>query len=141
MASGKSWPSTFSEAWLLVRVVGLVALLRVLLPRIQLIRLLSCLTPKRVPSITRHALLEKAVYYTDALLWRFHFPLPGNCLPRSLILYYFATRLGFAVQFCCGVQRNGETLRGHAWLTRQGEAFLENGNPEKQFVVTFSFPN
>jgi hypothetical protein len=86
-------------------------------------------------------LLDRAAYYTDALLRRFGFLVRGNCLPRSLVLYYFATRFGFSVQFCCGVQRNGDALKGHAWLTRAGHPFLEDGNPENQFVITFSFPN
>ncbi len=141
MTDGRPWPRTLAEAWLLVRVLGLVALLRVLLPHVQIAKLLSWLAPKRIPTMARPQLLDKAVVYTDAFLWRFHFPLPGNCLPRSLVLYYLATRLGFTVQFCCGVQRSGESLKGHAWLTRDGKTFLEEGNPETQFAVTFSFPN
>ena len=141
MSDCKPWPRTFSEVWLFVRVLGLVALLRVLLPCFQLPRLLPWLAPRRIPTTASQLLLEKAVRYTDAFLWRLHFPLPGNCLPRSLVLYYFATRLGYMVQLRCGVQRAGETLKGHAWLTRNGETFLEEGSPEKQFVVTFSYPN
>ena len=140
MADSRHWPRTFSEIWLLLRVIALTALLRIMLPRVQLRTLLRCLAPKRIPSTSNHDLLQKAAYYLDALLGRFPFPPPGNCLPRSLVLYYFATHLGFSVQFCCGVQRNADSLKGHAWLTREGHAFLEEGHPEKQFVTTFSFP-
>lgn len=141
MTDGRPWPRTLAETWLFVWVFGLVAVLRVVLPHVQVAKLLTWLAPRRVPTIARPELLDKAVVYTDAFLWRFHFPLPGNCLPRSLVLYYLATRLGFAVQFCCGVQRSGESLKGHAWLTQDGKTFLEEGNPETQFIITFSFPN
>jgi hypothetical protein len=115
-------------------------MLRVLLPYVRLTTLLRWLAPSRIPTTAMPELLNRAVRYTDALLWRLHFPLPGTCLPRSLVLYYFATRLGYTVKFCCGVQRGDGTLKGHAWLTRDGNAFLEPEDPEKQFVVTFSFP-
>jgi len=137
----RAWPQTFRELGLLVRVLGLLTALRLLLPRVQLPRLLRWLTPSRIPPVADSLTLEKAVHYTDALLWRLPFPLPGPCLPRSFILYYFATRCGFPARVHCGVRRLGEVLQGHAWLSLQGTPFLETDTLHGNYAVTFSFPS
>lgn len=119
--------------------LGLVVALRLLLPFVKIKTLLQWLAPSRIPLIADQHTLDKAVRYTDALLWRMRFPLRGSCIPRSLALYYFATRCGLPVHVHCGVRRVGEALQGHAWLTLNGSPFLEEGNPD--YAVTFSFPD
>ncbi len=84
--------------------------------------------------------VREAVLYTNALLWRQPFPLSGQCLPRALSLYYFATRCGLPVRFHCGVYRTGASLGGHAWLSLHGAPFMERENPAERYAVTFSFP-
>jgi hypothetical protein len=85
-------------------------------------------------------MLDKIARYTDSVLWWLSVSAKGNCLPRSLALYYFATRCGFPVCLCCGVRRMRNNLEGHAWLTLHGKPFLERGNPELSYIVIFSFP-
>ena len=70
-------------------------------------------------------MLDKIARYTDGVLWRLSFSPKGNCLPRSLALYYFATRCGLPVCLTCGVRRTRNTLEGHAWLTLLERPFLE----------------
>jgi len=86
-------------------------------------------------------MLDKIVRYIDGVLWRLSVSAKGNCLPRSLALFYFATRCGLPVRLCCGVRRMRNTLEGHAWLSLDETPFLERGNPELWYTVTFSFPS
>src|SRR5712692_4436668 len=139
MNAQQAWPKTHKEIWLLVRVFGLLTALRLLLPRVKLQSLLRWLTPSQIAPIADPGTLEKTVQYTDALLWRLSFPLRGPCLPRSLTLYYFATRCGFPVHVHCGVRRMGEALQGHAWLSLHGKPFLEADISDCSYAVTFSF--
>ncbi len=90
------------------------------------------------PNRTR---LDDAAYYTDRWLTLFPANPKGNCFPRSLTLYWFARRFGFPVRFHCGVQRNGQVLDGHAWLSLNGTAFLEPSRHWEGFAVTVSFPS
>ncbi len=140
MRRTSAMPRTLWEGWLLIRVLGVMIALRFLLPLLKLRTLLRCLKPHRIPSDADHARFDKAVLYTDILLWRHPFPLSGQCLPRALLLYYFATRFGLPVQFHCGVYRTGRALGGHAWISLKGEPYKETTNPEEYYAVTFSFP-
>lgn len=87
------------------------------------------------------AALEDLTYYTDRWLAIFPANAKGNCFPRSLALYWFARRLGFPVGFHCGIQRNGQSLDGHAWLSLNGTAFLEATRQWEGFAVTYSYPD
>lgn len=87
------------------------------------------------------AVLEDLVYFTDRWLTIFPANAKGNCFPRSLTLYWFARRLGFPVGFHCGIQRNGQALDGHAWLSLNGTAFLEATRHWEGFAVTYSYPD
>jgi len=137
----RAWPKTPQEWWLLTRVAALLLAFRLFLLRTSLPTLLRWLTPTRSPAAADRHGMEKAVVYTDALLWRLAFPLRGPCLPRSLTLYYFARRYGLPVQFHCGVCRTNGALQGHAWLSLAGRPFLEANNPTDNYAVTFSFPD
>jgi hypothetical protein len=93
----------------------------------------------RQPSLD-HSVIKHAASYADRILVRVPAFLGSKCLPRSLVLYYFAVRCGLPVKFHCGVRRADVQLEGHAWLTLHGRAFLENTTGDPQYVVTFSFP-
>ena len=84
--------------------------------------------------------MEKMAGYTDSLLALFPYNKKGNCLPRSLILYALAPRYGFQVKFHCGVRKGEEGLEGHAWITREGQTFLEYTRQSIGMVETFIYP-
>jgi Transglutaminase-like superfamily len=138
--TGRAWPRTAPEVLLLVRVAGLLLLLRALLFSVKLKTLVRWLDVNRGARTIDRVTLEKAARYVDALLARMPSPTRGNCLPRSLALFYFARRSGVPVRLHCGVRRVGERLEGHAWLSLQGQPFLETTNPEQSYRVTFSYP-
>ena len=140
MVTDRSWPKTAKEIYLLIWVFGVVISIRLLLRALDVKTLLRWLSPSRHYVKINADMLDKIARYTDGLLWRLSVSGKGNCLPRSLALYYFATRCGFPVCLCCGVRRMKNTLEGHAWLTFLKRPFLERGNPESYYKVTFSFP-
>ena len=54
-------------------------------------------------------------------------PLPGNCLERSLTLWWLLARRGIATQLRIGARKEGAKLEAHAWIERNGTAM---GEPE-----------
>lgn len=137
MKEAPSRPQTWPEYWLLAQVFGVLAALRLLLPWVKLRTLVRWLERRRPTHLDALA-LRKAARYTDALLGRMPRPPRGPCLPRSLTLFYFAHRAGLPVQLQCGVRRVGGRLQGHAWLSLNGEPFLEKQDPRQSYAVTFS---
>jgi hypothetical protein len=144
MRKPQARPSRLRRFWILSQVAIVFAVVRLLLPWLKLPRLLRWLSPRRISPATYPGTwdtLEATVRRTNALVRRFPVNSRGNCLSRSLVLYYFVTRYGFPVQVHCGVRRVGENLEGHMWLSLQGKPFLERGNPFQKYAITFSFPD
>jgi hypothetical protein len=140
MSAAMRSPRTAGEYRLLLRVLLVLVVVRLLLPCVRLKRLVRWVGRSQ-PSRTPHPVsLQTAAWYADALLQRLPAGRRGNCLPRSLALFYFATRAGLPVRFHCGVRRVGEELEGHAWLTLGDQLFLERGDPEGRYAVIFSYP-
>lgn len=118
----------------------MVAAVRVLTRLTALPRVLGWLHRAPLAPQPNRTRLDDAAYYTDRWLTVFPANPKGNCFPRSLTLYWFARSCGFPVRFHCGVQRNGDALDGHAWLSLNGTAFLERSRHWEGFAVTVSFP-
>jgi hypothetical protein len=140
MTGRRAWPRSVGEWGRLAEVLLLLALLRGLLFGVQLQTLLRWLDALGRYRPVDPGTLERTARFTDALLARLAFPLPGKCLPRSLVLYAFARRARLPVHFHCGVRRAGSRLEGHAWLTLDGRPFLERGDPVESFAVTLTHP-
>lgn len=126
--------------WLIGRAGLAVTGIRCLVRWMPLPRLLNWLHAEASESLPDRAILDDLAYYTDRWLTLFPANAKGNCFPRSLTLYWFARRQGFPVQFHCGIQRNGSSLDGHAWLSLDGAAFLEPTRHWEGFAITYSFP-
>jgi hypothetical protein len=140
MSMERSWPRTAKEMCLLIWVLGVVMSIRLLLCVLDVKTILRWLGPSRQSLRINADMLDKIARYIDGVLWRLSVSVKGNCLPRSLALFYFATRCGLPVRLCCGVRRMKNTLVGHAWLTLLQRPFLEHGDPESSYTVTFYFP-
>jgi Transglutaminase-like superfamily len=76
----------------------------------------------------------------DTLLGLDVFVLRRSCWKRAMVLHRFLALNGIESRINFGVQKHapGEPLRGHAWLERDGRAFLEDA--PGTYVVTFSLP-
>ena len=128
------------QYWLIGQMALLLFVVRMTMLWMRLPFLLGWLHVIRVSSVKDFQTLKDVAYYTDRLLAIFPVNERGNCLPRSLVLYGFAKRYGFPVRFHCGVRWVEQELTGHAWLTLEGEAFLEPNRQWEYFDVTYSFP-
>lgn len=127
--------------WAVFR-VGLVLLwIRLLLRMKSLPLVLDCVNPRAIVGTTLDpAVIADLVYYVDRWLGLFPYNTKGNCFPRSLALYRFARRSGYAVTFFCGVRRESSGLDGHAWLMLDDQPFYESGQNWQRFTVTYSYP-
>lgn len=143
---------SFGDLWLFMRIFGLITLLPVMVKFLSIPTLLKTLTPggkKFSLNLDVDSIIEKMVKYTDYILGYNRLVYKNTCLKRSLVLYHFLRNYGIEVHICLGVKK-GESLggadsekilQGHAWLTYDGNTFLEKNALETQnFKTTFCFP-
>ena len=131
------WPPS---AFLFARLLLFIAVSPILL-RVNLPRLLAFLEPRALSTDPDPVKVDRIIRYTDALLVG-RGPLPRrSCLRRAVTLYYFLRREGMQLGICFGVSPSGEDLAGHCWLVRDGEPFLEEGDPLSTFIPMYSFPH
>jgi hypothetical protein len=75
----------------------------------------------------------------DSLLRLDIFVFRPSCWKRALVLHRFLLLNGIESRINFGLQRNRDgTVKGHAWLERDGRPFLEDASDG--YVVTFSLP-
>lgn len=48
------------------------------------------------------------------------------CLARSLAVYEYALRMGLDAKLVVGAAKDGDLLKGHAWVEIGGEPFMES---------------
>jgi hypothetical protein len=126
---------------LTIRVLAMLATLSVALSVMRVERLVRWLTPASLPSRCDLDQVERVVRHVDGVLRRVAVLPYGHCLVRSLILYYFCTRLGYPVQIAFGMRRGRDGLPiGHGWLVLDGNPFMERGAPDREFLQLWSLP-
>lgn len=89
---------------------------------------------------TRHPMSNEVdpslAQWVDALLRRLPWPWRYTCLKRAVVLFYLLRCSGRPVTLHIGVKRSPEgRLEAHAWLTRDGEPYLE---PQAETPAGFS---
>ncbi len=62
------------------------------------------------------------------------------CMKRSLLLFRYLRTWGYAVRIHFGVQKLGERLDGHAWVSYQTIPIAEAGDPRRVFKEMYSYP-
>lgn len=128
-------------AWLSVRIVMVMGALPLALRYLSVARLVGRLTPRRIGTRQRPALMWLAARQVDWLVDRRPFRFWGQCLRRSLVIYFVATRAGYPVALVLGARRHGSDVFGHAWIELDGHPLLEPGeDPKREFVVMERLP-
>ena len=130
----------WKKLWNLSYIVFLMTIIRIGLRIIPLPKLLPWLRGSNQSGDQNLDALRTMAYYTDRILKKFPYNKKGNCLPRSCMLYWLAPRYGFSVKFHCGVRKGEAALDGHAWLSLNGQTFLEPTQHSYGMVETFSYP-
>jgi len=124
-----------------VLLVGLVLFqIRLLLRMRDLPHVLVWLSPARVTGERDDSEMGDLTYYVDRWLQIVPSSRKGNSFPRSLALYWFARRLGYPVQFHCGIRMQHIHLEWHAWLTWNGAPFREVDQQWETYTITYSHP-
>jgi len=126
---------------LLGRVLVMLAAINVGLALVKVNQLVRWLTPASMPPAHDLAGVVVVVRHVDGVLRRLPTLPHGRCLVRSLILYYFCTRLGYPVQISFGICRRRDGVDGHGWLVLDDRPFMEPGRPEKTFLPVWRLPN
>jgi hypothetical protein len=88
----------------------------------------------------READVERLAACVETVLWAGRPALQGGCLVRGVTLHHFLMQGGCDVSLVFGVGRINGELRGHCWLTRRGEPYLEAQDPRRDFVPMHSVP-
>ncbi len=67
---------------------------------------------------------DKAAVVGRARYWirytKLHGPFRGNCLSRSLVLWWLLRRHGIETLFRIGIRKHAEEIQAHAWIEYQG---------------------
>ncbi len=140
------------EILLFIRIFLFITVLPLLIRFLTLPQLMKVLT-WRVSRFSQNRndedYKERIVRFTDYILTRNFWIYKNTCLKRSLVLFHLLHRVVSDIHICFGVRlkkdvaaRDGQKeLEGHAWLTYNGELFLER-NPDirRTYMVTYCFP-
>ena len=144
--------ASWNDFKLFYRVFLLISVLPVLIKWHTLPGLLNHLAPSGREPVEDPSFSDsqkKIVKYTDFILgwgvgvWN------RTCLKRSLVLFYFLSRIGMPIQICFGIRiptdENGQVtpgiLEGHAWLEYKNLFFLEvDPDMTRTYKETYRFP-
>lgn len=118
-----------SDASLFLRVFAFAVLVPFLL-RLKLSRLGSLLEPRSIAPGS----VEQIAAYVEMAIHSGRPLVRGGCLTRGLTRYYFLRQAGIDVSLCFGVTQAGA---GHCWLEKDGDPFLEPGDPRTRFVLMY----
>lgn len=84
------------------------------------------------------ARLAHVRWLTDGVLHAFFGG--AYCTKRTMILFHYARRYGVEATVNFGVARQKETIKGHAWITIDGEPYMENDGTVDDFKIIYSYP-
>jgi hypothetical protein len=123
-----------SEAWLALRVVGWMVLLRPLKRMLPLPKLVQLMWTSPRVSARNTACEQRSV----AVVSRLSRASGGNCLERSLILYRYLSHAGAQPRLVVGMARPKEYL-GHVWVTVDGHPLLETTETLRGYATVTAF--
>lgn len=126
------------EWLLLLHIVSLLPLVLVLPHWLPLPRLMQFFDPTPSATNRSHPHPRRLAWMTTAVLRRFL--RRDFCMKRSIILFYFLRKWGYAVHVYFGVIKEETALSGHAWVELDGTPLFENGNPQQRYKVTYVYP-
>jgi len=62
-----------------------------------------------------------------------------RCLPRSLVLFRWAGRLGLNARLHLAIRRDRPDLDGHSWIDLDGEPLFESPDVPDRFASVYDF--
>lgn len=82
--------------------------------------------------------LARVRWLTDGVLHAFFGG--AYCTKRTMILFHYACKYGVDATVNFGVARQAQTIKGHAWLTVDGEPYMENDGTVDDYKVIYTYP-
>lgn len=126
---------------LFLRILLLACFIPILIKFIKPKKVFRILTLTRKQNVDNQK-LAKVIRYVNFIVnlkpWQ---NLKNICLIRSTIFYHFLRSEGLNVRINFGVKKENGILKGHSWLTLNGEAYLEVGRAWENFESVYSFPS
>jgi hypothetical protein len=94
-------------------------------------------TPSNINRLTTDCIVRVATLVSGLPLFR-SWPFPRTCVRESLALAFALSRTGRPFEVHFGVRKEGQTLRGHSWITINRE---HNQRENRVFstIYTYSF--
>ena len=139
----KAYSQMLSRYWLAVRAGVCLCMLPLLLRVFSLRVLLEHLASKnevktyRPPSDLQDT-IRVVVRLCQLRAFRTRL-FPRTCLRQSIVLFRLLGRLGYPVRIHFGVRKQGVQLKGHSWVTLNGEPLAER-IPLQSFAAVYSYP-
>jgi hypothetical protein len=88
--------------------------------------------PQQAPSSAELALAYRYARWINAAARRHY--VRGQCLHRSLVLYFWLQRGGLPGELRIGVRKAGGALQAHAWVTLGAHCVSDSDDPDSQFT-------
>src|SRR5262245_1612184 len=57
-----------------------------------------------------------------------------TCLPQALVLSFLLQRMGLNGDLRIGIRQDGDELKAHAWIERQGQALNDTADVHERFA-------
>ena len=140
-ATIKSFMRKPHELFLVVRMILFLLFLPFMLRLARIQDVVAKITPRVEKAQKTRMNPERVTYLCErslALLQGFGYRV--SCLKRCLAMYHFLRVEGVPVAINFGASWQGDTLKGHSWLTLDGALYLEAQEKVDQFVYFFSLP-
>lgn len=132
--------SSINRLWLKIKISLLLAPVALGLRLLGLQRmqaLLTALPNRHRPIIKRRG--DIARQHGQAIRWaKRHALYRGNCLSRSVLLWWLLHRRSIKTQLCIGTRRYNGEFQAHAWVEYQ-DAALNAGPRVRQKYITFMY--
>lgn len=121
------------------RVVCAAVLIWVVLPFVKFPRLLNWIESRQRHAALPEAELQQWVDTVVKVAQLRYFVIRSNCLKKSLLMYYFLLRFGVKnATIHIGVCKTNVKLEGHAWLTVDGNVFLDTEEFVEKYKVIYA---
>jgi Transglutaminase-like superfamily len=127
-----------SEVWLGMRMIMWSAILPALKHLVPLHVLTRWMWPRR--RVTTRPERVVAITFIARRIYRVRpFLRRDNCLERSLLTYRFLAMEGMQPSLVVGARKSDEQIRGHAWVTLDGQPLMDGHQKVDQFTPITEF--
>lgn len=111
----------------------------ILLLFLKLPSLMSWIQSRKKIELLDDNAVSNFVHIIDKIMHFKFFIIRNNCLRKSLIYYFWLLRFGVTgVEFKIGVSLKDNKLSAHAWLTKDGQVFLDSPESILVYNVTYT---